>query len=96
MLGLLLLLLLLFRGASQASNSSDAMAQLEQLKERLMVLEEEEKRLEEQYVRMKQCLRNLSEDTSDNQYPTHVVLDLLCIAITKNSLTMNSFTCFNP
>ena len=70
LVSLLLRLCLLFRGASQSGNSSDVVAQLEQLKCRLVELEEEEKRLEEQYVRMKQCLRNLSEDTADNQYPS--------------------------
>ena len=60
------------RGASQAGNTSHALAQLEQLKLRRLLQEEEERRLEEQYVRMQQCLKSIAQDSTDEQYPLRV------------------------
>lgn len=42
---------------------------LEQLKHRRLHLEKEEEKLEEQYVRMQQCMRTLAHDTEEDQYP---------------------------
>lgn len=63
------------RGASQSGNTSDAMELLEQLKLQRLLLAEEEKRLEEMYVRMQQCLKNVADDSEDSQYP--LILRLL-------------------
>ena len=57
------------RGASQAGNSSDVMAHLVDLRRKKEELERQERELDEQYRRMQQCLRNISEDTSNDQYP---------------------------
>ena len=45
------------------------MALLEQLKQRRVQLQEEERRLEELHVRMQQCLRNITQDSDEDRYP---------------------------
>jgi len=67
------------RGASQAGNSSDVVAHLVDLHRKKEELEQQERELDEQYQRMQQCLRNISEDTTNDQYPpTQPVLALAC------------------
>jgi len=67
------------RGASQAGNSSDVVAHLVDLRRKKEELEQQERELDEQYQRMQQCLRNISEDTTNDQYPaTQPVLALAC------------------
>ena len=67
------------RGASQAGNSSDVVAHLVDLRRKKEELEQQERELDEQYQRMQQCLRNISEDTTNDQYPlTQPVLTLAC------------------
>ena len=67
------LFLLVARGASQSGNTSDAVALLEQLKQRRVELEDEEKRLEELYGRMKHFVKSMDDDDSDDdQYP-HII-----------------------
>lgn len=57
------------RGASQSGNTSDAMALLEQLKQRRVQLQQEERKLEELHGRMQQCLRNITQDSDEERYP---------------------------
>lgn len=59
------------RGASQAGNSSDVMARLARLRSRKEELEQQERELDEQQRKMEQCLRNISEDSNNDQYPSH-------------------------
>ena len=59
----------LYRGASQSVNSSDVIAQLTKLRSKKEELEQLERDLDEQHNKMEQCLRNISEDTNNDQYP---------------------------
>ncbi len=77
-----------FRGASLSGNTSDAVARLEELKLQQIHLEEEEKRLEEQFVRMEQCLRNLAEDTVEDQYPSFNIITLSLSIFSPHTLIL--------
>ncbi len=59
------------RGASQAANSSELLEQLSALRARRTELEKLESELDEQRHKMEQCLRNIAEDTTNDQYPPH-------------------------
>ena len=63
------MLCLNYRGASHSGNSGDAVVKLEELKQHKEELEREERELDEQCQRMKQCLKNIAEDTYSEEYP---------------------------
>lgn len=48
----------------------ETMQRLEELRSRREKLAEKESELDEQQRRMEQCLRNITEDTINEQYPT--------------------------
>ena len=58
-----------YRGASHSGNSGDVVVKLEELRQHKEELEREEKELDEQCQRMKQCLKNITEDTYSDEYP---------------------------
>lgn len=51
----------------------DTMQRLEELRNRKEQLAKRERELDEQQHRMEQCLRNITEDTSNEQYPTQYI-----------------------
>ena len=57
------------RGASHSGNSGDAVVKLEELRLHKEELEREERELDEQCQRMRQCLKNIADDTYNEQYP---------------------------
>ena len=57
------------RGASHSGNSGDVVVKLEELRLHKEELEREERELDEQCQRMKQCLKNIAEDTYSEEYP---------------------------
>ena len=57
------------RGATPGPESNEVCNQLEQLKEKLATLKEQERELDEQYEKMQVCLKNTMESITDKQYP---------------------------
>ena len=56
-------------GASQVMDVVETMQRLEELRNRRERLAAREKELDEQQHRMEQCLKNITEDTTNEQYP---------------------------
>ena len=67
------------RGASQSGNSGDVVVKLEELRQHKEEIEREERELDEQCQRMKQCLKNITDDTYSDEYPLRS-LSLLCLS----------------
>lgn len=61
-----------YRGATPGPESTEVCNQLEQLKEELASLKEQERELDEQYEKMQVCLRNTMESITDKQYPQYL------------------------
>ena len=57
-------------GASQVMDVVETMQRLEKLRDRREELAERERELDEQHHRMQQCLRNITDDTINEQYPS--------------------------
>ena len=57
-------------GASQVMDVVETMKRLDELRERRETLASRERELDEQQRRMEQCLRNITDDTINEQYPT--------------------------
>ena len=57
------------RGASHHGNSGDVVVKLEELRLYKEELEREERELDEQCQKMRQCLKNIAEDTYSDEYP---------------------------
>ena len=72
-------------GASQVMDMVDTMHRLEELRKRREELEQREKALDEQRRRMEQCLRNISEDTINDQYPTQPAIVHTCMCMYRGS-----------
>ena len=60
-------------GASQVMDVVETMQRLEELRNRKEQLAAREKELDEQQHRMEQCLKNITEDTTNEQYPVEMV-----------------------
>jgi hypothetical protein len=73
------------RGASHSGNSGDVVVKLEELRQHKEEVEREERELDEQCQRMKQCLKNITEDTYSDEYP------LRCVSLPL-SLSLSSFS----
>lgn len=58
-----------YRGATPGPESNEVCNQLEQLKEKLAIMKEQERELEEQCEKMQVCLKNTMESIADKQYP---------------------------
>ena len=69
------------RGASQSGNSGDVVVKLEELRQHKEEIEREERELDEQCQRMKQCLKNITDDTYSDEYPLRSLSLLLYISL---------------
>ena len=69
------------RGASEAGNSGELVVRLERLQHRREELQGEERELEKQLQCMQQCLRNIAEDTNNDQYPFMFSLFVCCLFV---------------
>ena len=67
-------------GASQVMDVVETMRRLEELRDRQERLAERERELDEQQRRMEQCLRNITEDTINEQYPLKPTTCMLHVA----------------
>ena len=61
------------------------MAHLLELRKKKEELEKQEKELDERYQRMQQCFRNISEDTTNDQYPLQHCFLYLCVRYYKST-----------
>ena len=59
------------RGASKVMDVVETMKRLEVLRDKREALAQREKELDGQQQRMEQCLRNITDDTINEQYPHH-------------------------
>ena len=73
----------------------ETMQRLEELRSRREKLAEKESELDEQQRRMEQCLRNITEDTINEQYPTLFKCTCACIGMGGDRISLKERACGN-